>query len=310
MLRFLTRRLLHAVLVVVGVATVVFGLARLTGDPAKLLLPPDASLHQLEAMREQLGLDRPIWVQYLDFMASLLRLDLGESLYFHEPVFTLIAERLPATLYLGGAALLIALAVAVPAGLAAAVKRGSLTEGFVQTGVLLGQSTPPFWVGILLILVFSVSLGWFPTGGMSGYGSLVLPAVTLAFYLMAMVARLLRSSMLDVLHEDYIRSARAKGVSGFSVVVRHAMRNAMLPTVTVLGLEIGGLFGGAVVTENVFAWPGLGSLIVEAIKERDYPLVQGVVVVLAAIFILVNLAVDLLYSVLDPRVRHESGGLE
>ncbi|HYH33077.1 MAG TPA: ABC transporter permease [Pseudonocardia sp.] len=305
MLAYVVRRLLHAVLVVVGVATVVFCLARLSGDPAKLLLPPDATLEQLAVLRAQLGLDRPVWVQYADYMASLARLDLGESLYFEAPVWELIVERLPATLFLGGAALLIALAVAVPAGLLAATRRGSFVEGIVQIGVLIGQSTPPFWVGIVLILIFSVNLGMFPTGGMSGYASLVLPAVTLAFYLMAMMARLLRSSMLDVLHEDYIRSARAKGASGVAVITRHAMRNAMIPTVTVLGLEIGGLFGGAVVTENVFAWPGVGSLIVEAINNRDYPLAQGIVVVLAVIFVLVNLLVDLFYSVLDPRVAYQ-----
>jgi peptide/nickel transport system permease protein len=304
-LAYVIRRLLHAVLVVAGVATVVFALARLSGDPAKLLLPPEASLEQLEVLRQQLGLDRPLWVQYVDYMTSIARLDLGESLYFNAPVWELIVERLPATLYLGGAALLIALAVALPAGLLAATRRGTFLEGLVQSAVLIGQSTPPFWVGILLILVFSVNLGVFPTGGMAGYPSLVLPAVTLAFYLMAMIARLLRSSMLDVLHEDYIRSARAKGASATAVITRHAMRNAMIPTVTVLGLEIGGLFGGAVVTENVFAWPGVGSLIVEAINNRDYPLVQGIVVVLAVIFVLVNLLVDLCYSVLDPRVRYE-----
>lgn len=303
MLSYLIRRTGHAILVLFGVATIVFILVRLSGDPTQLLLAPNAKPEAIEALRAKLGLDQPLLVQYLNFLGSIIHGDLGNSLYFRVPALDLIAGRLPATMYLASVALVFALIVAVPAGVIAAVKRGSFVEGVVQLVVLVGQSTPAFWVGIVLILVFAVGLGWFPTGGMDSFSSVVLPAITLGFYLMAMVARLLRSSMLGVLNEDYVRTARAKGVSRGQVITKHAMRNALLPTVTVIGLEIGSLFGGAVLVENVFAWPGVGSLMVDAIHHRDYPLVQCIVLVLAAIFVLINLLVDLSYTILDPRIR-------
>lgn len=305
MITYIIRRLLYAILVLFGVATAVFFIGRLSGDPVKLMLPPNATPEQVETLRRTLGLDEPLLVQYLDFLAQLARLDLGRSLYFDQPSIQLILERLPATIQLAAAAFVFAMAVAIPAGIIAAVWRGSIVEGVVQLVVLVGQSTPAFWVGILLILVFAVQLEIFPTGGVGGPQYLVLPAVTLGFYLMAMVARLLRSSMLEVLNEDYIKTARAKGVSSFAVITRHAFRNALLPTITVIGLEIGSLFGGAVLTETVFAWPGVGSLIVEAINNRDFPLVQAVVIILAGIFVVVNLLVDISYAVLDPRIRYD-----
>jgi peptide/nickel transport system permease protein len=305
LISYIIRRLLYAILVLFGVATVVFFIGRLSGDPVKLMLPANATPEQVETLRRTLGLDEPLLVQYLDFLARLAHLDLGRSLYFDQPSIQLILERLPATIQLAAAAFVFAMAVAIPAGIIAAVWRGSIVEGVVQLVVLVGQSTPAFWVGILLILVFAVQLEIFPTGGVGGPQYLVLPAVTLGFYLMAMVARLLRSSMLEVLNEDYIKTARAKGVSSFAVITRHAFRNALLPTITVIGLEIGSLFGGAVLTETVFAWPGVGSLIVEALNNRDFPLVQAVVIILAGIFVVVNLLVDISYAVLDPRIRYD-----
>lgn len=303
MLSYLIRRTAHAVLVLFGVATLVFILSRLAGDPIALLAPPNATPEDIDRLRTALALDDPVLVQYFHYLFDLVTLDLGESLYFRTPTIELIGERLPATMILGSVAFVIAMTVAIPAGILAAVKRGTFFEGLVTLVVLVGQSTPAFWVGILLILTFSVELGWFPTGGRDGFSSIVLPSITLAFYMMALVARLLRSSMLGVLNEDYVRTARAKGVSNQKVITHHAMRNALLPTVTVIGLQVGSLFGGAVLTETVFAWPGVGLLMVEAIHNRDYPLVQSIVIVLAAIFVLVNLLVDLSYTLLDPRIR-------
>lgn len=305
MLRFVIQRLLYSVLVLFGVATVVFFIGRFSGDPVKLMLPANATPEQVETLRQTLGLDEPLLTQYLEFISQLLQLDLGRSLYFDQPAVGLILDRLPATIQLGAAAFVFAMAIAIPAGIIAAVWRGSIIEGIVQLVVLVGQSTPAFWVGILLILVFSVQLEIFPTGGVGGPQYLVLPAITLGFYLMAMVARLLRSSMLEVLNEDYIKSARAKGVAPMTIIMRHAFRNALLPTVTVMGLEIGSLFGGSILTEAVFAWPGVGSLIVDAISNRDFPLVQAVVIMLAGIFVLVNLLVDISYGMLDPRIRYD-----
>lgn len=305
MLQYAARRLLYSVFVLVGVATIVFLLVRLTGDPVRLMLPPDATPAQEQQLRHSLGLDAPLIVQYVQFMGSVARLDLGQSLRYEQPTLTLILQRYPATLLLATAALLFSLAVALPAGMLAATRRGTISDSGVIAVALIGQSSPAFFTGIFLVLLFAVTLRWLPTGGIGTPQHLVLPAVTLGLYLMSAVARLTRSSLLDVLNEDYMRTARAKGLSSSVILLRHALRNAMLPVITIIGLETGALLGGSIVTETVFAWPGVGQLVIEAIAARDYPLVQGIVLVLAATFVLINLTVDLSYSWLDPRIRYQ-----
>jgi peptide/nickel transport system permease protein len=303
LLRSVLKRLATALFVLLCTATASFFLVRLSGDPVKILLPPDATAAQESALRSSLGLDRPLLTQYLDFMWGLPRLDFGNSLVYGQPVRHILAERLPATIELAAAALVVTLVIAIPAGIFAAMRRGRGSDHAVMTGVLLGQSTPAFWVGILLILVFAVGLHVLPASGYGSFANLVLPAITLAVYSVAVVARLLRSSLIDILSSDHIRTARAKGFGPLKVVLTHGMRNASLPVVTVVGLEVGGLLGGAILTERVFSWPGVGQLTIEAISNRDFPLVQATVLFFAATFVVVNLLVDLSYSFLDPRVR-------
>ncbi|MFG2428075.1 ABC transporter permease [Streptomyces sp. NPDC048590] len=302
-LRTVASRLGTALLVLLCTATVAFFLVRLSGDPVKVLLPPDATAGQESALRHSLGLDRPLLTQYLDYLWGIPRFDFGDSLFYNQPVRAVLADRIPATLLLAAGALVVTLVVALPAGTLAAMRRGRATDRTVMTGVLLGQSTPPFWIGILFILVFAVGLHALPASGYGTFANLVLPAVTLAVYSVAVVARLLRSSLIDVLGSDHIRTARAKGFGPFKVVLRHGLRNASLPVVTVVGLEVGSLLGGAILTEQVFSWPGVGQLTIEAISNRDFPLVQATVLLFAATFVVVNLLVDLSYSFLDPRVR-------
>ena len=296
-------RVLGALGVLLAAATVAFFLVRLSGDPVKLLLPADATAQQEATLRASLGLDRPLIVQYLDYLWGLPRLDLGTSLFYDRPVADVLFERLPATLELAGAAIVVALVIAVPAGILAAVHRGRPADVGVMSAVLVGQSTPAFWAGILLMLLFAVTWQVLPASGYGSFPHLVLPAVTLAIYSVAVVARLLRSSLVDVLASDHIRTAKAKGLSTSEIVFSHALRNASLPVVTVVGLEVGSLLGGAILTEQVFSWPGIGSLTVEAITNRDFPLVQAAVLLFAATFVVVNLLVDVSYTFLDPRVR-------
>jgi ABC-type dipeptide/oligopeptide/nickel transport system permease component len=258
---------------------------------------------QISTFRHQMGFDRPWFVQYLDFLDKALHGDLGVSLRQQQPTVNLIAERLPATLQLAGASMAIAICVGVPIGVAAARSRGSLTDRLLMLGGLLGQSLPVFWLGLLLIMVFAVGLGWFPVAGTGGAQHLVLPSVTLGLFSTAYIARMTRSSMLEVLGRDYVRTARAKGLGERRLVVGHALRNALIPLVTVIGLQFGALLGGAVITETIFAWPGVGRLTIQAIQAKDLPLVQACVLLLAVIFVLANLVVDILYAYLDTRIR-------
>lgn len=302
--KFVAAKVASALVVVFLAATATFFLVRISGDPLALLLPPDATADQTAQLAATLGLDRPLGVQYLDYWAGLAHLDFGDSLFYGQPVAGVIAERLPATALLALSAMLIALVVAIPVGSIAAMRRGGPLDRTLMSAILIGQSTPAFWVGIVLILIFAVRLQWLPA---AGYGprNLVLPAVTLALYSVAVIARLLRSSLIDVLSTDYMRTAIAKGYRPGRALVSHGLRNAALPVVTVVGLEIGSLLGGAILTEQVFGWPGLGSLTIEAISNRDLPLIQGTVLLLAVVFVAINLLVDLSYSLLDPRVRTE-----
>jgi len=307
MLRYALRRLQHTVLVLIAISAISFFFIHLSGDPVMLMMPQDASAAEIEEMRARLGFNDPIYVQYGRFLVGALTGNLGESLYYHVPVMELVLERLPASLELATAALVISLGVAVPIGILSAVKRGSALDFGSMLVALFGLSMPHFWLGIMMILLFSVTLGWLPTSGRGGIEHLIMPALALGLSLMAMFARLTRSVMLEVLQLDYVRTARAKGLKEAMVVGKHALRNALIPLVTVAGLEFGFLLGGTVVIETVFAWPGLGRLVVQAIFNRDYPLVQAVVLVLAGIFVIVNLAVDLIYGLLDPQIRLREG---
>lgn len=302
---YIRRRLIQSVVVVWGVSVLVFFLLRLApGDPVSLLLVESASPEQVAAAKAKWGLDKPILVQYAVFLGRALRGDLGDSLFFQQPAIEVLMERMPATLQLSAAALLFSLSVAIPIGMLSALKRDSFWD-YLGTGLaMLGQAIPPYWLGIMLILVFSVALGWFPTSGRGTLSHLVLPAITLGSVLMALITRLVRSGMLDVLGEDYVRTARAKGLRERSVIVRHALRNILIPLVTVIGLQLGALFGGAVITESIFAWPGVGRLALQSINARDYPMVQASVLVISVVYVFLNLAVDLLYVYLDPRIRY------
>lgn len=301
---FLVRRLFSALVTVVGVATLVFFLIHLIpGDPVDRILGDSARPADREALRTALGLDAPVSVQFGDFLSGLARLDLGDSIVSGRPVASLIAQHLPATLQLAAAALAIALLVAVPLGVIAARRRGTRLDSLAMGFSLLGVSIPNFWLGPMLILVFSLWLGWTPVSGREGLASLVLPALTLGTSLAAVLARMVRSSLLEVLEEDFMRTARAKGLDENTVVWRHGLRNALLPVVTLVGLQLGALLGGAVITETVFAWPGIGLLLVDAIQARDYPVVQGCVLTISTTYVLVNLGTDLIYGVIDPRIE-------
>lgn len=301
---FILRRLLHSVYVVLGVATVTFFIVRLTGDPVTLMLPLDATPEDVARLRAALGLDRPLLAQFFTFLANLARGDLGESLRYGMPNFGLVVERLPATTELALVALLFALILAFPAGIMAALRPGSWIDYFGTLLALLGQAMPVFWLGLMLTLNFSVRLQWFPSFGRGTAAHLVLPAVALGMYSAALITRLLRSGMMEILQQDFIRTARAKGLSLRPVVLKHALRNALIPVLTIVGLQMGALLGGAVVTETVFAWPGMGQLVIQAITNRDFPLVQASLIVIALMFVFVNLVVDLLYAFIDPRVRY------
>ncbi len=304
MLRLAALRLAGAAGVLLGVACLVFLLLHLVpGDPVEAMLGESATAADREALRRSLGLDRPLPEQLAAWLWGLARLDLGASLYDGRPVAAVLAERLPATLELAAAALAVAVLVALPLGVLAAVRRGGAWDAGATALALLGVSVPNFWLGPLLILLFAIGLGWLPVSGREGPASVVLPALTLGTALAAVLARMVRASLLETLQEEHVRTARAKGLPEAVVVLRHALRPALLPVVTVLGLQLGTLLGGAVVTEVVFAWPGLGSLTIEAIQRRDYPVVQGCVLLIAAGYVLANALTDLLYGWLDPRVR-------
>jgi peptide/nickel transport system permease protein len=302
--RYIVRRLAQALLVVVGVSLVVFFVIRLSGDPTFLLLSADATEADRARFAREQGFDRPIHVQYAVFVTRALRGDLGRSLRYGQPVLPLVLERLPATLELALAALVVSLVVAIPAGVISAVRRNTVYDNLTMLGALFGQSMPVFWLGIMLILVFAVRFELLPTSGRGGLDHLVLPALTLGLYSTARITRLVRAGMLDVIGQDYIRTAWAKGLPDRRVIFKHALRNTLIPVVTIVGLEMGTLLGGAVITETIFAWPGLGRLAVTAIFQRDYPLVQAAVLVTALVFVVTNLLVDLLYGWLDPRIRY------
>jgi peptide/nickel transport system permease protein len=299
---YVASRLGQAVLALLGVVTMVFFALRLSGDPARLLVPESASAADIARLRHQLGLDLPVWRQYLNFLGNASRGDLGFSYVQNRPAAGLLLERLPYTANLAAAALLLSLAFGVAAGMVMALWRGRWPERVLAPVVLTGQAMPAFWTGILLVLVFSVLLHWLPSTGNNGPLSLVLPSVTLASLSAATIARITRGAVLEQLSRDYVRTVLAKGAGTFRLVSRHLVRNSAIPVLTVGALELANLLGGAVVTEVIFAWPGLGQLTVQSVAARDFPVVQAVVIFAAAVYILVNLLTDLAYRVIDPRI--------
>lgn len=303
---YIAKRLLLAIPVILGVAFVVFAMVRIVpGDPAQIIAGEAATQEFVEAVRKDLGLDRPLLEQFVSFVGNLLRGDFGRSVRSRAPVVIEVRARLPNTISLTLAGMLVAITVGVTAGVVSAVRPYSLVDTSVMLVALAGLSMPVFWSGLMLILVFAVWLGWLPAVGTGTPAHLILPAVTLGMATAAIIARMTRSSMLEVLRSDYIRTARAKGLAEPSVVSRHAFRNALIPVITVVGLQMGTLLSGAVLTESVFAWPGIGRLLVEGILTRDYPIVQAAVLVVALAFVLVNLFVDVLYAIVDPRIHYD-----
>jgi peptide/nickel transport system permease protein len=303
MIRFASGKLLEAAIAIWGVVTIVFFVSRVLGDPAALLLPLGATDAELDALRASLGLDQPILTQYFTSLGAMLRGDFGVSFQHMRPAMDVVLERMPATISLSASALVLGVLIGAVAGTIAALNRGKLAEFIVMLAALLGQATPVFWLGLMMILLFSVQLGWLPSSGSGTLAHLVLPAVTLAVFVSASIARLLRSSLLDILGEDYVRTARAKGLLPHTIFTWHVARNALIPVVTMVGIIAGELLGGSVVTETVFGWPGIGRLIVQAIQNQDFPVIQAGVALVATIFVFINLAIDLLYGLLDPRIR-------
>ncbi len=305
--RFFLRRLGQAAVAIFGVTTLVFFIQRLTGDPTLLLVPETATKADIEAMRHTLGLDRPLLVQYVGFLWDMLRFDLGRSFIQNVSVATIIGARLPYTLALAAGALFVAFAIGVPVGVVLAIRRGKLSSGGLMGMVLAAQSMPTFWSGILLIMIFAVWLGWLPPSGPGGFGHLIMPSVALGLLSMATFARITRTSILDELSKDYVRSARARGVPTRRLVFRHLLRNASIPVVSIAAIEISHLLAGAVVVETVFAWPGLGLLTIQSIVSRDFLVVQAIVLLGAFVTIGLNFLADILYSIIDPRIRLDGG---
>jgi len=302
--KFFLPRLLTALGVIFGVVCVVFLLLHLVpGDPVEVMLGESARPADRDALREALGLDQPIHLQLLLYFKDLGQLDLGTSLYSGRPISEILLERLPATIELGIASLILALTLAMPLGIIAAIKKETAWDFGAMGFALFGVSIPNFWMGPMLILVGALWLGWFPVSGREGLASIVLPAITLGTAMAAILSRMIRSALLEVLTEDFIRTARSKGLTEWAVTFRHGLRNALLPVITLLGLQLGALLSGAVITETVFSWPGIGSLVVEAIHRRDYPVVQAAVLLISFSYVMVNLFTDLVYARIDPRVR-------
>ena len=303
MQRYIVRRLLHGIFVLIGVTIVTFMLVRLTGDPASAILGPEATPEQVEIFREREGFNDPILIQYGRYLVNLAQGDFGNSLLYNQPAMPLVLERMPATIELTAAAIVISLLISFPLGILSALKRDSVLDHVSSIFVFGSQAMPVFWSGILGILIFAVTLDWLPVSGRDGLKHLIMPAVILGVNSAAYETRLLRSAMLEVLGNDYVRTARSKGLREFAVVNRHALRNALIPVVTAVGVRVAALLGGTVITEAIFNWPGVGSLAIQAINNRDIPLVMAATVVFAVIILVVNLLVDLSYGIIDPRIR-------
>jgi peptide/nickel transport system permease protein len=306
MARYLIKRLLTILPTMLGVVTLVFFLVHLIpGDPVAVMLGEHAMAVEKAALRHQLGLDQPLLHQYIMFLKGIFQGNLGNSIFYRLPVSTVIASRLPATIILAAAAMAVALLIALPLGILAGCRQYSAIDNASMFFSLLGISMPNFWLGPLLIIVFSIKLDWLPVSGMDGLKSLILPAVTLGTALAAILSRMTRSSLLEVISQEYLVAARARGLPGWRVLLKHALKNALLPVVTIVGLQFGALLSGAIVTEKVFSWPGIGSLLIQAVFTRDYPMVQGCILVISFCYIIANVATELFYAFIDPRIRYE-----
>ncbi|MCA9858621.1 MAG: ABC transporter permease [Thermomicrobiales bacterium] len=300
---YLIKRIVASLFAIWGVATLTFFLLRVTADPAVLLVGEQATPERIAEVRTRLGLDQPLLVQYVDFLKGVVTLDFGDSYRFNEPAMHMVIERLPTSLKLASAAFLVALLVSIPLAIASAVWRDTPIDYIASFISFVGFAVPAFWLGAMSILLFSVRLGWLPSSGTGGIRYYILPTLTLATWPLGQFTRLLRSELLNVFHEDYIRTARAKGLREHRIVIGHALKNAFLPVLTLIGISFGSLLGGAIITEIIFAWPGLGRLVVQATLNRDFPLIESSVILLASGFVIINLIVDLLYGVLDPRIK-------
>ncbi|HCJ58789.1 ABC transporter permease [Lutispora sp.] len=303
MAKYLAKRLGQSLIAVLGITLVVFLVLNVAGDPVQLMLPPSASQADIEAMREEMGFNDPIIVQFGRFLKGAVVGDFGMSYNYNEPAMAVVLERLPATLKLAGAALLISLIFGIPAGIISAIKRNSKTDAVIRSISLLGQCIPAFWLGIMLIMIFSVKLRWLPTSGNDSWKSIIMPAFTLGVFTAATITRLLRSNMLEIMTKEYIDVAKAKGLGGYMIVMKHAFKNALSSILTVLGLQIASLIGGAVITETVFGWPGIGRLAVQSITNSDFMVVEAIVFIMAISFTLINLVVDILYCIINPRIK-------
>lgn len=303
---YLIKRLLSTIPVLIGISLLLFFMLRmLPGDPAQVLAGQMATPQEIENIRHQLGLDRPIYEQYAVYMSHLVRFDLGRSARTQNPVIDEIWARLPNTLLLAVVAIVLACLFGIPAGIISAVRPYSWIDYLVTLSALFGISMPVFWLGLMLVVLFAVILHWLPAGGTGSWQHVILPAVTLASFVVAFIARMTRSTMLETLSQDFTTTARSKGLAEIVVIVKHALKNALIPIITVVGLQFGFLLGGAVLTETVFAWPGLGRLLYDSISARDYPMIQGTILIFGLLYILVNLVVDLIYAFVDPRIRYD-----
>lgn len=304
MIKYIIRRLLQIIPVLFILSFLVFALLYVAGDPVNLMLPEDATDEDREALRKALGMDKPFWVQYGTYVMKLVTLDFGKSFSYNQDALPIVLERLPATIELAVASMIVAILISIPLGVWSATKKNSYLDLIATTGSVLGKAMPNFWLGIMLILLFSVTFQIFPVSGRGTLSHLVLPAITLGTGIAAEITRLIRSSMIGILHQDYIRTAESKGLPGRLVVYKHAFKNALIPVITIMFLQTSTLIGGAVITETIFSWPGLGQLIIQGVNERDMAIVQASVFVIAVIIIAVNLLVDLLYVILDPRIKY------
>lgn len=303
MAKYLGKRALQSLIAIIGVTLVVFLVLFVAGDPVTLMLPPNASFEEIEALKEKLGYNDPLILQYIRFLSNAIRGDFGLSYYYYEPAVSVVLERVPATITLALTAFAISLLISIPAGIIAAVKRNSLIDAIIRTFALLGQCIPAFWLGIMLMLLFSVKLNLLPTSGFDSWSSLVLPATTLGLFSAATFTRMLRSNMIEVMSKEYIDTARSKGLSNRVVILKHAFKNALSSLLTVMGLQIAGLLGGAVITETVFGWPGIGRLLVQSIENSDFNVVEVIVVLMATSFVVINFIVDVLYCLINPRIK-------
>jgi len=303
MTKYMGKRFLQSIIAIWGITLIVFLVLNVAGDPITLMLPPTASFEEMEALRQKLGYNDPLIVQYWRFLSNALRGDFGQSYNYNEPALSVVLERVPATVTLAVTAFIISLLIGIPTGILSAVKRNSVLDTMIRSFALLGQCVPAFWLGIMLMLFFSVKLKWLPTSGFQSWNALILPSLTLGLFSAATITRMLRSNMIEIMGKEYIDTARAKGLQNTIVIMKHAFKNALSTILTVMGLQIAGLLGGAVITETVFAWPGIGRLLVQSINNSDFMVVEVIVIIMATSFVVVNFIVDILYCIINPRIK-------